>query len=182
MPSKALETFEHAIQDAVDLLNHFDSLNKHPPPPEAEVLKRAGLVMALAALETYVEDRIVEAADAIAGPEAAAGRLASFYKASLGNDLKYFHTPSTDRIRALFEKYLALDITEGWTWNHYDPARARAELNRIAKKRGDIAHRSWRPRPDAPTAHAITRDELRKNIRFIRDLAAATDSYLAKAA
>lgn len=24
MPSKALETFEHAIQDAVDLLNHFD--------------------------------------------------------------------------------------------------------------------------------------------------------------
>lgn len=181
MSSKALETFEHAIQDAVDLLNHFDSVNTQPPPPEAEVLKRAGLVMALAALETYVEDRIAEAADAIAGPEGVGGHLASFYKASLENDLKYFHTPSTDRIRTLFEKYLALDITEAWTWNNYDPARAKAELNRITKKRGDIAHRSWRPKLNQPTAHAITRDELRKHIRFIRDLAAATDAYLGRA-
>lgn len=180
MSSKALETFEHAIQDAVDLLNHFDSVNKQPPPPEAEVLKRAGLVMALAALETYVEDRITEAADMIAGPEAAAGRLASFYKASLANDLKYFHTPSTDRIRVIFEKYLGVDVTEGWTWNNYEPARARSQLNQIAKKRGDIAHRSWRPKPNEPTAHAITRDELRKHIRFIRDLVAATDAHLAK--
>ena len=40
MTSKALQTFDHAIQDAVDLLSHFDSLNKKPPPPEIEVLKR----------------------------------------------------------------------------------------------------------------------------------------------
>lgn len=180
-PSKALETFEHAIQDAADLLNHFDALNKHPPPPEAEVLKRAGLVMALAALETYVEDRIIEAADSITGRDPAAGRLATFYRATLENDLKYFHTPSTDRIRALFDKYLGLDVTEGWTWNNYDPVRARAELNRIAKKRGDIAHRSWRPKPNEPSAHAITRDDLRRHIRFICDLAGATDAYLARA-
>lgn len=120
--------------------------------------------MALAALETYVEDRIAEAADAIAGLDAAGG-LAGFYKASLENDLKYFHTPSADRIRVLFEKYLAFDVTAGWTWNHYDPARAKAELNRIAKKRGDTAHRSWCPKANEPTAHAITRDELRKHIR-----------------
>ena len=31
-----------------------------------------------------------------------------------------------------------------------------------------------------PLAHAITRDELRKNIRFIRDLVAATDTHLSK--
>lgn len=53
MPSKALQTFDHAIQDAVDLLAHFDALNKKPPPPEIEILKRASLVMALAALEAY---------------------------------------------------------------------------------------------------------------------------------
>jgi hypothetical protein len=180
MTSTALENFEHAIQDAIDLLNHFDAMNKHPPPPEAEVLKRAGLVMALAALETYVEDRIMEVAGVIAGPNDHAGRLATFYKASLSNDLKYFHTPSTDRVRALFEKYLGIDVTEGWTWNHYDPPRARTELNRIAKKRGDIAHRSLRPKANEPSAHAITRDELRKNIRFIRDLVAATDAHLSR--
>jgi len=43
--------------------------------------------------------------------------------------LKYFHTPSTDRVRPIFEKYLSIDITEGWVWNHFDPARAKAELN-----------------------------------------------------
>ena len=98
MTSLALQTFEHAIQDAIDLLNHFDNLNKQPPPPEAEVLKRASLVMALAALETYVEDRVKEAADGIAGLGSTGNRLAQFYKSSLENDLKYFHTPSTDRV------------------------------------------------------------------------------------
>lgn len=179
MTSQAFQTFEHAIQDATDLLNHFDNLNTQPPPPEAEVLKRASLVMALAALETYVEDRVKEAADGIAGLGSSGNRLANFYKSSLENDLKYFHTPSTDRIKAIFEKYLELDVTAGWEWNHYDPIRARTELNRIAKKRGDIAHRSWRPMAGQPTPHAVTRDDLRKHIRFIQDLVDATDAYLA---
>lgn len=178
MASAALKTFEHALQDATDLLNHFDALNKHPPPPEAEVLKRASLVMALAALETYVEDRIREAVDAVAGAGSEGSRLAAFYKASLENDLKYFHSPSTERVRAIFEKYLALDVTEGWTWNHYEAPRARTELNKIVKKRGDIAHRSWRPVAGMATPHAVTRDDLRKHIRFIQDLAGATDAYL----
>lgn len=179
MTSTALQTFEHAIQDAIDLLSHFDSINTQPQPPEAEVLKRASLVMALAALETYVEDRIVEAANAVAGLDSDGSRLATFYKSSLENDLKYFHTPSTDRVRTIFDKYLAIDVTEGWVWNNYDSARARGELNKLAKKRGDIAHRSWRPIVGQPTAHAVTREELRKHIRFIRDLVSATDEFVA---
>ena len=57
--SKAKITFESSIKDAEDLLAHFDSMPK-PPPENAEVLKRAGLVMALTAWETYVEDRVRE--------------------------------------------------------------------------------------------------------------------------
>lgn len=178
MTSRAHQTFEHAIQDAVDLLNHFDSLNKQPPPPEAEVLKRASLVMALVALETYIEDRIVEAVDAVSGRGSEASRLVKFYKSSLENELKYFHTPSTDRVKAIFVKYLDVDVTEGWSWNHYDPIRARRALNKLAKKRGDIAHRSWRPVLGEPTPHAVTREDLRKHIRFIKDLVGATDAFL----
>jgi len=113
MTSASLQKFEHAIQDAVDLLNHFDSLNKAPPPPEAEVLKRASLVLALAALESYIEDRVTEAANTVAGPGSSTSRLGKFYLASLENDLKYFHTPSTGRVRAIFEKYLGLDEISG---------------------------------------------------------------------
>ena len=179
MSSQAIQTFNHSIQDATELLDHFDALNTNPPPPpNAEVLKRASLVMALAALETYIEDRIIEAASAVAGGSANGGRLANFYLSSLENDLKYFHTPSTDRVRTIFEKYLAIDVTEGWKWNHFDQVRAKAELNRIAKKRGDIAHRSLRPQAGQPVPHAVTRDELRKHIRFICDLVASTDKYL----
>ncbi len=179
MTSRAFQTFEHAIQDAVDLLNHFDALNKRQPPAqEAEVLKRASLVMALAALETYVEDRIVEAVDAVSGRGSEAGQLVKFYKSSLENDLKSFHTPSTDRIKTIFIKYLDLDVTEAWMWNNYDPIRARSELNKIARKRGDVAHRSWRPVAGEPTPHAVTREDLRKHIRFIKDLVGATDGFL----
>lgn len=130
--------------------------------------------MALAALETYIEDRIREVAEAVAGLGSEMDRLAGFYKASLENDLKYFHTPSTDRIKALFDKYLGFDITEGWVWNNYDALRARSELNKIAKKRGDIAHRSWRPVAGQASPHVVTRDDLRKHIRFIKDLVSAS--------
>lgn len=74
MPSKALQTFEHAIQDAVDLLSHFDTLNKKPPPPEIEIPKRASLVMAL---EAYLEDLVEESMSALCGQTSADERLAS---------------------------------------------------------------------------------------------------------
>jgi len=180
MTSKAFQTFEHAIQDAIDLLNHFDALNTNPPPPQIEVLKRASLVMALAALETYFEDRLIEAAESITSRSNSEQYLTVFFKDSLANDLKYFHTPSTDRVRPIFQKYLGLDVTEGWSWNNCDPAMARKQLNKLAKKRGDIAHRSWRPLSveSQPKPHAVTRDDLRKHIHFVTQLAQATDTYL----
>ena len=78
----------------------------------------------------------------------------------------------------MFVKYLGYDVTEGWSWNNCTPAMARKELNRLAKKRGDIAHRSQRPLPNQPMPHAVTRDEMRKHIYFIKELAKATDVYV----
>lgn len=178
MTSKAFQTFEHTIQDAIDLLTHFDALNKKPPPPEIEVLKRASLVMALAALESFFEDLLVESVAVISEQHGSGGRLSMFFRESLENDLKIFHTPSADRVRPIFVKYLGIDVSDGWLWNHYDPSKARAELNRLAKKRGDIAHRSWRPAPGQPMPHAVTRDALRKHIHFVRELAKATDAFV----
>lgn len=178
MASQALQSFNHVIQDAVDLLAHFDAINSQPPPDSAEVLKRASLVMALAALETYIEDRISEAAGQVVGRGGSGGRIREFYLDSLRNDLKYFHTPTPDRVGRLFEKYLQINVFEGWVWNNYDQVRAKKHLNAIAKKRGDIAHRSLRPVGGQPSAHAVTREDLRKHIRFIQDLAAATDRHI----
>jgi hypothetical protein len=178
MASKAIQTFEHAIQDAVDLLDHFDALNTHPPPPQIEVLKRASLVMALAALETYFEELLTEVVGAICSQSKDSEHLVSFMRSALETDLKVFHTPSTDRVRPIFMKYLGYDITKAWSWNHMEPSKAREELNSLAKKRGDIAHRSVRPVPGQPAQHAVTRDAMRRHIHFIRELVKATDAFV----
>lgn len=178
MTSNAHLSFNHAIQDATELLDHFDALNRKPPPPEIEVLKRAALVLALAALETYFEDLLVESVENLCGDPLASEHLSTFMRTSLDNDLKVFHTPSTDRVRPIFIKYLGFDVTEGWSWNHCDPAKARLELNRLAKKRGDIAHRSGRPVTGPSAQHAVTRDEMRKYIHFIKQLVQATDTFV----
>lgn len=175
--STAHDTFKHSIRDATDLLEHFDRLNIQPPPENAEVLKRASLVMALAALETYMEDRIAEAA-AVTAFGARESLLGRFYANSLANDLRFFHSPNTERVRGLFKKYLSVDVTEGWTWNNYDPPRARSELDRLVSKRGDIAHRSRPPKGPISSAHIVTRDAMRRHVQFVRDLVQATDRYL----
>lgn len=181
MNSQAFQAFNHAIQDSTDLLKHFDALNTKPPPSDIEVLKRASLVMALAALETYFEDRVLEAVDQICAKEKDSEALAMFYRKSLDTDLKLFHSPSSDRVRQIFQKYLSLEISEAWSWNNCDPINAKAELNRLVKKRGDIAHRSLRPTASQaqPKQHAVTRDDLRKHIHFISQIASTTDSFLA---
>ncbi len=176
--SQSFNTFKYSIQDATELLDHFDSINSNPPPSNAEVLKRASLIMALAALETYIEDRVTEAANKISSSNNKNSKLQIFFTKSLQNDLKTFHTPSADRIKSLFEKYFDIDVTSGWVWNHFDQNKAKSELNKIAKKRGDIAHRSLRPQPGQPMPHAVTRDELAKHIRFICNLVNATEKFL----
>ena len=178
MTSRAFENFSHAIQDSVDLMQHFDALNKQPPPPEIEVLKRASLVMSLAALETYIEDRVSEAVSAACAHSNAEDRLKTFYKQSLEVELKSFHSPTVERIRSIFSKYLNLDVTEGWLWNNCNQEQAKAELNRLVRKRGDIAHRSLRPMPGQPVAHAVTKDDMRRHIHFIKELVKATETYL----
>jgi len=75
-------------------------------------------------------------------------------------------------------KYLGYDITKAWSWNHMEPSKARKERNSLAKKRGDIAHRSVRPVPGQPAQHAVTRDAMRRHIHFIRELVKATDAFV----
>ena len=88
--SQAYLQFEQGIKDAEELLALFDATNANPPPPSSEVLKRAGLVMALTAWETYVEDRVTEEMNkklqVVAG-----SYIGNFVQNRLKSDLKTFH-------------------------------------------------------------------------------------------
>lgn len=178
--SRAYQNFEHGIKDADDLLGHFDAMNNRPPPPQAEVLKRAALVMTLTAWETYVEDRLSDEMNRKLGI-VSGSYVGDFVLKRLQQDLKQFHNPTAEKTKRLFQDYLGLDVTAGWIWANYDCEKARQTLNHWIAKRGDAVHRS-RPTPaGSPAAHLVKREELEKAIRFFKDLVRATDEHLTRA-
>lgn len=176
MPT-AREQFETSIRDAEDLLAHFDAQPK-PPPPNAEVLKRAGLIMALTAWETFVEDRVLE--EVASNSHSVKGsHVGAFMVARLEEDLKRLHNPDSSKTRKLFADYTGVDVTVHWNWPGYDPKSACTKLNSLLRTRGDIVHRSKETEEGGPPkAHPVKREDLAKAIRFLRMLVDRTDEGL----
>jgi len=172
--SQARMTFDSAIQDAEVLLAHFDSNNKNPPPDNTEVLKRAGLVMALTAWETYVEDLVQEVVSARL-EQSKDEHLTQLVRGRLESDLRRFHNPNSDKTRQLLIDYLNIDVTPFWKWGGYEPDSAMAKLNELIAVRGDAVHRS-KPLPaGSPARHLVKRDDLDKAITFLKHLVDATE-------
>lgn len=172
--SKAAESFDRTIQDAQALLDRFDTENAKEPDQNLEPLKRAGLIMALAAWETYIKDRIKEEF-AILLTSVRGSLLGRFVEKRLEQDLKRFFNPNSSKIKQLFEDYFEIDITEKWVWDNYDAPQARKALNKLIATRGSAAHQAnTSDNPDCEP-HLIKRDELEKAIRFLTGLVATTD-------
>lgn len=175
--SQAKTTFDDAIRDAEELLAHFDKVNTQPPPENAEVLKRAGLIMAFTAWETYVEDRVAEALRTRLGTEGDTPAT-RFVQRRLDDELKRFNNPNTDKTRRLFLDFLEIDVTTCWTWNQYDCPKVKSTLDDLIGKRGEAVHRSKAPRNGSPAPHLVTRDDLKRAISFLKSLVAATEKAL----
>jgi RiboL-PSP-HEPN len=158
--SRSSSTFATSIEDATTLLAHFDVLHKQNAE-NAEVLKRAGLVMALTAWETYIEDRIQEAVQvrlkAVNGSP-----IGKFVGTKLTEELKRFHNPTSEKTKRLFLDYLEVDVCASWKWANYDPSTAKKKLDDLISKRGDAVHRSKPPNGGVAVPHLVTRDELEK--------------------
>lgn len=175
--STAAEVFKESITDAETLLRHFDDLNTHPPPPDIEVLKRAGLIMAMTAWETYVEDCIQEiAAERIEGLED--DLFADFIRSKLDEEIRRLHNPGAAKTIELFRDFGGVDLSKAWRWNPFDPKEVRTRLNDYLKLRGDVVHRS-RPLPvDAPNSHPVKKVDLVRAIAFLKNLVEATEKAL----
>lgn len=176
--SEASDTFSIAIQDAENLLAHFDALNTQPPPPEIEVLKRAGLIMALTAWETYVEDRLIEATERRLS-DVTDAEIADFVRSKLESEIKRLHNPDYSRTRKLFAEYARVNLDQHWFWNNFDHATVKQKLSSYLRLRGDVVHRSRAAPPRESCSHPVTRAELGKAIGFFKNLVSATESALA---
>jgi hypothetical protein len=177
--SRAKNQFDESIKDAEELLAHFDAAKPpggKPPPPTAEVLKRAGLILAITAWETYVEDRAREALDA--NLTALAGSpVAQFMKSKFDEEMKRFHNPNTDKTAKLFTDYTGKDVTQAWNCNPGGPAPAKKTLDEWVKRRGQAAHRSPPNGSGQPApAHLLSREDLDKLIKFLKTLVTQTET------
>lgn len=175
--SKAGDTFAQSICDAENLLSHFNTLNTKPPPPELEVLKRAGLIMAMTAWETYVEDRVLEAT-AERLHAVADNSISAFVQSKLDDEIKRLHNPTSEKAIQLFRDYAGVDLTDSWCWNNTDKKAVRDRLNQYIKLRGDVVHRSRAIEPGPPKAHPVTKEDLERVIRFLKNLVQATEGAL----
>jgi len=172
--TKAAEAFDRAIRDAEDLLARFDAEKASPTGKNGDVLKRAGLVMALAAWETYVKDRIRDEfsvwLQAVEGSS-----IGKFVRKRLEEDLKRFFNPNTERTRRLFLDYFEIDITKEWAWDNYDSPAVKKTLDALIAKRGEAAHQANTAEHPSAEPHQVKKEELKKGIRFLKGLVAATE-------
>lgn len=169
--------FHRGHQDAENLLAFFDKLNAKPPPPEIEALKRAGLVMAMTAWETYVEDRVQEAAgERLAG--VGDSLVATFMKTRLAEEIRRLHNPNSDKTVQLFLDYTGVDVSTSWSWNNFDSKTAKARLDGYLKLRGGVVHRARVVVKGPPPPDPVTREILHKALGFLKELVKATDRAL----
>jgi len=176
--SKSLEKFNISIQDSKNLLDLFNKLSQNNPE-YYEVLKRAGLVMAFTAWETYVEDRLMESLSQqmklIKGCS-----LGDFFQKKLDEELKRFNTPTSDKTKKLYKEFLDIeDVTEGWEWSNYDSVKAKEQLNKWIALRGEIVHHAKDISANSQP-HKVKKDDLSKCITFLEGLVKAFDAYVEK--
>ncbi|WP_105258999.1 HEPN domain-containing protein [Pseudoalteromonas sp. T1lg88] len=171
----AYNNFKISISESLQLAECFDELNNNDKGftcPDA--LKKASLVMALTAWETYVEDVVKEKVSAnfkiLEGSQ-----VHDFVSSQLDTRLKMFHNPGSCKTKQLFEEFFGYDVTNHWKWNNTLPMQAREQLNALLSKRGDAVHRG---RTCIHQPSVIKRDELHKAIRFIKELVRVTDEVV----
>lgn len=172
--SDASETFAQSIQDAENLLKHFNRLNTNPPPPEIEVLKRAGLIMAMTAWETYVEDRLQEASNQRL-KKLRNRDIAALVTSKLADEIRKLHNPDYHKTIELFTDYAGVDLKTCWSWNNCDLKTVKERLGQYMKLRGDIVHRSRSITPGEPNSHPVKKVDLEKAINFLKSLVDATE-------
>lgn len=169
--TKSGELFERSIQDAEEILSRFDKEKDDASTYNTESLKRAGLVLTLAAWETYVKNRFREEVDvwllSVKGSQ-----LGNFVQSKVDEDLKRFFNPSSTKTKQLFKSYFDIDVTESWKWDNYHPLQAKKVLDHFISMRGDAAHRAT---TNSQQAHLVKREDLDKAIRFVKGLVKAMD-------
>jgi hypothetical protein len=176
--SRAKDAFDLGMGDAEVLLARLYDKDAKLTQGQGEVHKRATLLLACAAWETYVEERVNESLtakiDAVGSND-----FTEFVKRKFEEELKSFTNPNAEKTRKLFRDFLVMkDVTHLWRLSGYTPEQARERLDSLLKKRGHAAHHTRSAKQGAAAPHLITKPELEKGLNFLKMLVEATEKGL----
>ena len=176
--SRAKEAFDLGMGDAEVLLARLNDKDAKLTQGQGEVHKRATLLLACAAWETYVEERVNESLtakiDTIGSDD-----FTEFVKRKFEEELKSFNNPSAEKTRKLFRDFLVVkDVTHFWRLSGYTPEQASKRLDTLLKKRGHAAHHTRSATQATPAPHLMTKPELEKGLNFLKMLVEATEKGL----
>jgi len=65
--------------------------------------------------------------------------------------------------------YAGVDLRGRWSWRNYDEKKVRDRLDQYIKLRGEVVHRSRTIAPGPPQAHPVTKEDLERVIRFLKE-------------
>lgn len=82
--------------------------------------------MAMTAWETYVEDRLLEAAT-----ERLDASIAAFVQGKLADEIRRLHNPTSVKTLQLFRDYAGVDLADKWRWNIYNEKLIRDRLEPV---------------------------------------------------
>jgi RiboL-PSP-HEPN len=172
--TNARVNFDFALGDVKILLSLHDQRTgggKGRPARELEVLKRAGVILAVTAWETFIEDTLEErfqakikaaqspkdvestfnsvaqawlAREKLKPPELAKWALdgwKAILTEKLSEEIGELNTPNSAKVRALFKRYISEDITKDWRWKGVSAPAACGRLDALIRLRGGLVHR-----------------------------------------
>ena len=176
--TQASDNFLKTIHDAEVVLKLIDDEKTkkiQDVKVDLDVLKRAGLILALTAWETYVKDCVREKVGfMLAG--LGDSPVACIVREQMEVDLRHFNTPDTGKTRKIFKDYVRKDVTTNWKLTQ-------TELDQWIELRGAAAHQAPKKVDEngAIAPHLLSRDKLEKVINGLKKLVAATEAELARA-
>jgi len=158
---------------------------------QQEALHRSGVVLTVAAWESYVQSVIEEAIDLVRPPDNAPFWSRSTFIAhenSVRTDLGRFHTPNKDNVQRIMRTAVGFEPVSHWEWRvgprQWDSAEMSNRLNAWLDIRHTIAHGAELPTEidwikNTSGTPRITLTLLRECRRFFEHLVEQTDKALA---
>jgi hypothetical protein len=155
MPSQSFDKFEDLLGSVDQLVIIHGKLQQgRGRRHEQDAIHRAGVVLAVAAWQAYIEKVLEEgllhienhvtapAGGAVPPPWATSGFL--LRKASIKKSIADFNTPNSENVRRLFKETIDFDPWPAWTWRaqrrNWTSQVLRSRTNDWLRIRHSIAH------------------------------------------